>query len=152
MKTVTMLVHACALGALMEAGALAAPKVGISPVGIAPEKTVEQKFEAFNRHDADAIEDLYAKDAMLHSPDHPELLGNAKIAETYRWIFAAIPDAKDTISSIESTGNNVYVQFVLTGHMKNAQSDAINVRIMSVYTVKDDRIVSDSTYYDRKTP
>jgi ketosteroid isomerase-like protein len=154
MKSVTVSILAYALVASMEAGSLAAPAasaVAPASTGIEPEKTVAQKFEAFNRHDADAIQDLYAKDAMLRSPDHPELLGNSKIADTYRWIFAAIPDAKDTILSIESTGSNVYVQFVLTGHLKDAQSKAVSVRIMSVYTVRDHRIVSDATYYDRKT-
>jgi len=155
MKTVTMFARACAHGAVMNAALLAAPMATAdrSPsTAIEPERTVAQKFEAFNRHDADAIQGLYADDATLRSPDHPELLGNAKIADTYRWIFAAIPDAKDVISSMESTGSNVYVQFVLTGHLKDAQSKPVSVRIMSVYTVRDHRIVSDATYYDRKTP
>ena len=155
MKTVTTIFLACALATVMGAGLLAtsaASTTATASAGIEPEKTVAQKFEAFNRHDADAIQGLYASDATLRSPDHPELLGNAKIADTYRWIFSAIPDATDTISSIETAGNNVYVQFVLTGHMKDAESKPVNVRIMSVYTVKDHRIVSDATYYDRKTP
>ncbi|WP_267220363.1 nuclear transport factor 2 family protein [Dyella silvae] len=115
-----------------------------------PVKTVQLKFEAFNRHDAAAIETLYASDAILRSPDYPELVGNSKIADTYRWIFDAIPDAKDSIVSIDSTENRVYVQFVLSGHMKDPGHKPISVRIMSVYTIKDHRVVSDSTYYDRK--
>ncbi|WP_430391773.1 nuclear transport factor 2 family protein [Dyella sp. 20L07] len=155
MKIVTMLLLACALGSVSEANLFAARVDSVaapSSTGIDPQKTVAEKFDAFNRHDADTIESLYATDASLHSPDHPELIGNTKIADTYRWIFAAIPDARDTISSIESTGNNVYVQFVLTGHLKDAENKAVNVRIMSVYTIMNHRIVSDSTYYDRKTP
>ncbi|HEX3449127.1 MAG TPA: nuclear transport factor 2 family protein, partial [Isosphaeraceae bacterium] len=116
-----------------------------------PIRTVALKFSAFNRHDAATIEALYASDAVLRSPDYPELLGNSKIADTYRWIFDAIPDAKDSIVTIESTANHVYVQFVLSGHLKGAENKPINVRIMSVYTVKDHLVVSDSTYYDRKT-
>jgi ketosteroid isomerase-like protein len=117
-----------------------------------PIRTVELKFSAFNRHDAGAIESLYARDAVLHSPDYPELVGNSKIADTYRWIFDAIPDAKDSIVTIESTVNRVYVQFVLSGHMKGAVDKPVNIRIMSVYTIKDHLIASDSTYYDRKSP
>ncbi len=117
-----------------------------------PIRTVESKFSAFNRHDTGAIESLYARDALLQSPDHPELVGNAKIADTYRWIFDAIPDAKDSIATIESVANRVYVQFVLSGHLKDAGNKPISVRIMSVYTIKDHLIVSDSTYYDRKAP
>jgi len=113
---------------------------------------VEQKFAAFNRHDAAAIETLYASDATLRSPDYPELVGNAKIADTYRWIFDAIPDAKDSIVTIESKANHVYVQFVMSGHLKNAGNKPISVRIISVYTITNHLIASDSTYYDRKAP
>ncbi|ULU24069.1 nuclear transport factor 2 family protein [Dyella terrae] len=119
---------------------------------IEPIRTVELKFSAFNRHDAGAIEALYARDAILHSPDYPELAGNSKIADTYRWIFDAIPDAKDSIVTMESTANYVYVQFVLSGHLKGAENKPVSIRIMSVYTIKDHLIVSDSTYYDRKAP
>ncbi|QNK00687.1 nuclear transport factor 2 family protein [Dyella telluris] len=152
MKTITLLGLACALGTVAEAALPPATAEGASLKAMDPEQTVAQKFDAFNRHDADAIQSLYAEDATLQSPDYPQLQGNAKIADTYRWIFAAIPDARDTISSIETAGSNVYVQFVLTGHLKDAPGKAVSVRIMSVYRVGKHRIESDSTYYDRKTP
>jgi limonene-1,2-epoxide hydrolase len=155
MRIVTMLFLACLACGVTRSPLLAAA----NPVASAPStsevepiRTVELKFAAFNRHDAAAIETLYASNAILRSPDYPELLGNSKIADTYRWIFDAIPDAKDSIVTIESTANHVYVQFVLSGHLKSAENKPINVRIMSVYTVKDHLVVSDSTYYDRKTP
>ena len=112
--------------------------------------TVQQKFDAFNRHDADAIERLYARDAALHSPDYPSLSGNKPIADTYRKIFGMIPDARDDLTSIESAGNHVYVQFVMRGHLGGAQDKPIALRLMSVYTIQNDRIAEDNTYYDRK--
>jgi limonene-1,2-epoxide hydrolase len=153
MKILAMILLACSIGgiATMALPAVASP-IAPAPSAseLAPIQAVELKFAAFNRRDADAIEHLYASDATLHSPDYPELVGNTKIADTYRWIFDAIPDAKDSIVTIESAANHVYVQFVLSGHLKAAGNKPINVRIMSVYTVKDHLIVSDSTYYDRK--
>lgn len=113
---------------------------------------VRQKFAAFNRHDVDAIQQLYANDATLHSPDYPSLSGNAPIADTYRKIFDAIPDAKDELATLESASNHVYAQFVLTGHFHGAQEQPVSVRLIAVYTVKDGRIVEDATYYDRKMP
>jgi ketosteroid isomerase-like protein len=113
-------------------------------------ETVQQKFAAFNRHDAETIEQLYASDAALHSPDYPNLSGNRPIADTYRKIFAAIPDAQDRLTSLERAGNHVYAQFMLTGHLGGAQDKPVSVRLISVYTVKKDRIVEDDTYYDRK--
>jgi ketosteroid isomerase-like protein len=114
--------------------------------------SVRLKFEAFNKHDADAIEKIYATGATLHSPDYPNLAGNKQIADTYRRLFDAIPDAKDNLETLESSSGHVYAQFVLTGHLKGAQDKPISVRIISVYAVKDGHIVDDSTYYDRKAP
>ncbi len=115
-------------------------------------KTVRQKFAAFDQHDALAIQDIYGTDAVLHSPDYPELKGNAPIAGTYRQLFAAIPDAKDEVQSFDVIGNKVYVQFLLTGHWGGAPDKAVHARIMSIYTVADGHITADTTYYDRKAP
>lgn len=111
---------------------------------------IQRKFAAFNQHDVAAIENIYAGGALLNSPDYRNLVGNKPIAETYRKIFDAIPDAKDEIDLLEAAGNHVYVQFVLTGHWNGAMDKPIDVRIMSVYKVEDGRIVADATYYDRK--
>jgi len=113
-------------------------------------KTVQQKFDAFNRHDADAIERIYANKAHLHTPDYPDLVGNEPIADTYRKLFAAIPDAEDSLTLVEAAGQRVYVQFVLSGHLGGAQEKPVSVRIISVYRIEGDKIVQDDTYYDRK--
>jgi ketosteroid isomerase-like protein len=115
-------------------------------------ETVRSKFDAFNRHDAAMIQDIYASNAVLHSPDYPSLQGNRPIADTYRKLFETIPDAKDTVVLLETSGNHVYAQFVLTGHWMGAQDKPLNVRIISVYAIEAGRIIDDSTYYDRKAP
>ena len=117
-----------------------------------PIDTVQKKFAAFNRHDAMAIQEIYAGNATLHSPDYPSLEGSAPIADTYRKLFDAIPDAQDNLELLEASANHVYAQFLLTGHWKGEQDKPLNVRIISVYAVKDGHIVEDSTYYDRKAP
>lgn len=114
-------------------------------------RTVRQKFAAFNRHDPGAIQSIYGTNAVLHSPDYPDLRGNVPIAGTYRQLFAAIPDAKDEIESFDAVGDKVYAQYILAGHWTGA-SKPLHLRIISVYVVKDDRIVDDTTYYDRKAP
>jgi ketosteroid isomerase-like protein len=115
-------------------------------------RTVQLKFAAFDRHDAAAIQGTYAAEAILHSPDYPNLVGNAPIADTYRRLFEAIPDAKDEVQSLDRSADKVYARFALTGHWKAAPDQAIKVRIFSVYTVRDGHIVEDDTYYDRKVP
>jgi ketosteroid isomerase-like protein len=117
-----------------------------------PVATVRLKFAAFDKHDAGAIQAIYADEAVLHSPDYPNLVGNAPIAATYRRLFEAIPDARDELQSLDLSGDKVYAQFILTGHWKTAPDQAVKVRILSVYTMKGDHIVEDATYYDRKAP
>jgi len=112
--------------------------------------TVRQKFEAFNRHDADAIERLYAANAVLHSPDYPNLGGNHPIADTYRKLFAMIPDARDNLVLLQRAGDHVYAQFELSGHLGGAQDKPVSLRLISIYTVHNNRISEDNTYYDRK--
>jgi ketosteroid isomerase-like protein len=117
-----------------------------------PAETVRLKFAAFDRHDAGTIEAIYAGEAVLHSPDYPNLVGNAPIADTYRRLFQAIPDARDEVLSLDRSADKVFAQFVLTGHLKAAPDVAVKIRIISVYTVHGDHIVEDVTYYDRKVP
>jgi ketosteroid isomerase-like protein len=144
MRSAPLIASASLLGVIL-APASAAP---LSAAAAAD--PVQQKFRAFNRHDALAIQQLYAADARLHSPDYPDLAGNTAIADTYRRLFAAIPDARDEVTLLEAGAQRVYVQFVLRGHWSGDANKPVSVRIISVYRVVGDRIVEDDTYYDRK--
>src|SRR5579871_4428703 len=127
MKTQTAVRVVVSIAALFVAAASVAADGGSKGLDI-----VRQKFAAFNRHDADAIQHLYATDATLHSPDYPNLSGNAPIADTYRKLFAAIPDAQDDVETLEAAPNHVYAQFVLSGHFGGAQDKPVRVRLIAV--------------------
>jgi ketosteroid isomerase-like protein len=141
LKIVTVLI--CIGGSFAGGGSIAASQSGAVEV-------VRHKFAAFNQHDLGAIEHIYSSNATLNSPDQRGLIGNKPIADTYRMLFESIPDAKDTIELLEAAGKRVYAQFVLSGHWNGMQDKPVKVRIMSVYTVKNGRIIDDATYYDRK--
>jgi ketosteroid isomerase-like protein len=113
-------------------------------------RVVQSKFKAFNEHDVSTIERIYAADAVLHSPDYPELAGNTAIAGTYKSLFDAIPDARDAVQNIIGSDDKVVVEFVLTGHFGGVETKPVHARIVSIYTVKHAHIIADSTYYDRK--
>jgi len=117
-----------------------------------PLTVVRQKFSAFDRHDTAAIQNLYAAEAVLNSPDYPELHGNAQIGDTYQRLLKAIPDARDEVQSLDLSGQKVYAQFLLIGHWMGSADKPIRVPILSVYTVRGGHIVADKTYYDRKAP
>jgi ketosteroid isomerase-like protein len=137
---------------LLASGIAATATSAVSGADAKLDDPVRLKFAAFNKHDVDAIERIYASDATLQSPDYPHLSGNSKIADTYRKIFEAIPDAKDELEALETSPHHVYAQFVLTGHFNGAQDKPVRVRIISVYAVKNGHITDDATYYDRKMP
>src|ERR1700751_1972599 len=102
MKTITKMAISASLGCLASFTGCAAFQPGADPA-----EAVRAKFEAVNRHDVSAIENIYAADAVLHSPDYPELSGNAPIAETYRSLFEAIPDARDEPQSLDVVADKV---------------------------------------------
>jgi hypothetical protein len=147
MRTTGFIGLSCLTGCLACNAALPAPQDQSGPA-----ETVRLKFEAFDRHDAAGIQSIYGTDAVLHSPDYPNLVGNGPIADTYRRIFGAIPDAKDVVMSSDVIGDKVYAQFVLTGHFGGDATKPIHAAIISIYTVKAGHIIADTTYYDRKTP
>ena len=138
---------ACLFALLSLAGILSLP---VQAAGRDALATVQHKFDAVNQHDTDAIGRFYAPDAVLHSPDNPDLSGRAPIADTYRKLFAMIPDARARVVLLERAGDHVYAQFVMTGHFGGAQDKPVSVRLMSVYTMKNGHIAQDDTYYDRK--
>jgi hypothetical protein len=125
---ITSTLAVCLCWGLAGGSSYATPQADIRPI-----EAVRNKFAAF-------------------SPDYRNLVGNKPIAETYRKIFDSIPDAKDNIELLDSSGKHVYAQFVLSGHWNGMQDKPISVRIMAAYTVKNGRIVDDATYYDRKVP
>jgi ketosteroid isomerase-like protein len=116
-----------------------------------PMTVVRQKFAAFDRHDTPAIQNLYAADAVLNSPDYPELHGNVQIGDTYQRLLKAVPDARDEVQSLDLSGQKVYAQFFLIGHWMGSADNPIRVPILSVYTVRAGHIVADATYYDRRS-
>ena len=141
----TSLLTLCLCGGLVGGSSYAASLADAGPI-----EAVRHKFAAFNRHDVGAIEEIYSSRATLNSPDYRNLIGNKPIAETYRQLFDSIPDANDKIELLESAGEHVYAQFVLSGHWNGLQDKPISVRIMAAYTVRGGRIIEDATYYDRK--
>ena len=145
MKTAHKKATICAVLSLVDLSGCATLRDRNDPLTV-----VRQKFAAFDRHDTPAIQNLYAVDAVLSSPDYPELHGNAQIGDTYQRLLKAIPDARDEVQSIDLSGQKVYAQFLLIGHWMGSADKPIRVPILSVYIVRDGHIVADTTYYDRK--
>lgn len=121
-------------------------------------KTVTTLFEAFNRHDVEAMSALYAEDAFIDSPDFDEpKQGPGAIREIYVPYFESSPDIHDDVTRIFASGDHVAVEFVSRGTMTNLgpddpevmQDKTFALKIAAVLEVKDGKIVRDITYFDQ---
>ncbi len=112
----------------------------------APEAVVRAMFDAFNRHDAVAMAELYADDALLSSSDFcAPRVGREEVKRTYRALFAAFPDIHDEIAQMVVQGDHVAVRFVA----KSGQSSSPLVLSISTFlTVRQGLIRSDDSTFD----
>ena len=77
-------------------------------------EVTQRQLDAWNRHDAEALVDLYAEGATYHGPcfDYPRT-GQA-IADFVKSVFTAYPDLRfEMISSKDTGGGMVASQLVL---------------------------------------
>lgn len=105
-------------------------------------------FDAFNRHDAEAMSALYASDARLMSSDFcAARAGRRDVLRTYRALFAAYPDIHDEVMAMVTEGEQVAVRFV--ARSGNGDS-ALRMPIMAFLTIRSGQILSDESVFDTR--
>jgi len=132
----------------------------ISPVGTlvagdnseATRQVILALFEAFNRHDTEALVELYSEDARILSPgDIEPRVGHAVVRDIYAGHFDNIPGVHDAVQNIIAEGNRGSVEFIASWDQPTEDDpDARGqLRIAAFITVKNGKIVQDITYFDR---
>lgn len=122
-----------------------------SSIRIEDEKNVavvKSMFEAFNRHDWDAMTKHYADSAAFLDPAYGiayVVQSHADIAQKYSELAAMFPDVRDDIVGIYPSTDKVVVEFISSG--KN-DSVTFSLPISCILTLKDGKIIRDATYYD----
>ena len=116
-------------------------------------------FDAWNRHDADAVIAGYAEDATYHSPrfDHP-VKGRQAIGDWIKLVLKAYPDLRfEVISRGDTGGGLVATRFVLHGTHTGPFMDGtpptgrtVAYPIASFAQVEGDKIRSEHVYFDRQ--
>jgi steroid delta-isomerase-like uncharacterized protein len=120
---------------------------------------VFQRFiDAWNRHDADAVNALYAEGATYHSLrfDHP--LKGQVLADYHKSVLTAFPDLRvDVISSGDIGGGLVASQLMLHGTHTGPYMDGtpptgrtVGYPLASFAQVEGDKIRSQHIYVDRR--
>lgn len=109
----------------------------------APRAVVMAMFDAFNRHDAAAMEKLYAPDARLTSPDFCSARTRDDVVRTYEAMFAAFPDIHDEVQSTVAEGELVAVRFVA----RSRRGDLV-LPVQAMIRVHNGLIVQDDSLFD----
>src|ERR1044072_6581221 len=103
---------------------------------------VERFFEAFNRHDVDALRALYAPQALHVSPSFcTPKQGPQQIVDVYGDMFHAMPDVQDEIVEIVAEADRVAVRFA-------ARSSKLPspLSIAAFFQVENGKIVREESY------
>ena len=108
-----------------------------------PEAVVRAMFAAFNRHDAVAMERIYAPDARLTSSDFCRARGRSDVRRTYEALFRAFPDIRDDVTTVVSEGDHVAVRF-----MAISRRGGMSLTIHTFLRVRDGQIVEDDSVFD----
>jgi len=113
---------------------------------------VEAVFEAFNRHDLEAVVALYHPDAMFITPTYTEpRYGEETTRLIYQDHFDNIPGVHDQVTRIVAEGNQAAVEFTATWDQPTEDDpEARGALKISVFLkLKDGLIIEDITYFDR---
>jgi ketosteroid isomerase-like protein len=100
-------------------------------------------FEAFNAHNWERMETLYAQDVEMMDPAFEGIkIGKEGMTEFYR----SVPDIHDEVKTLTASGNTVVVEFVATGTIEGQK---FSMPICTVFKIEKGVVVSDHTYYDK---
>lgn len=106
-------------------------------------------FEAFNRHNWQAMANYYSQTASFLDPSFGTAYVDKTREETvakYAEMEKMFPDVHDEIKGIYPSEDKVIVEFIASG--TGPDSVRLKLLIISVLTFKDGLIVKDATYYD----
>lgn len=118
----------------------------------ATRQVIVSLFEAFNRHDTEALVALYSEDAQILSPgDLNPRVGNSVVRDIYADHFDNIPGVHDAVQNIVVEGNRGAVEFTASWDQPTeGDPDARGqLRIAAFITVRNGKIIKDITYFDR---
>ncbi|CAL9479951.1 nuclear transport factor 2 family protein [Streptomyces sp. Tu 3180] len=110
--------------------------------------------------DAEAVAELFAEDAVALTPEAGELHGRYEIAEYWRRMTTALPDARfESVSAYECgdtavdegyySGRNTGPVRTPDGRTLPATQNAVRIRGVDIATVADGLIVDYRLYFDR---
>ena len=113
-------------------------------------KLILELFNHFNAHEWKALSELYIDSAFFLDPSFGKrevLQSHDQTKSKYSEMQKMFPDIKDDVRHIYVLGETVVVEFVSSG--TNATGVKFSFPIVTIFTLRDEKIVRDATYYDQ---
>lgn len=109
----------------------------------ASEATLEVLFEAFNRHDADAVMALMTEDAVFEAAAGPQAHGTRyeggqAVRDAFAEVWASFPDARWDTTGYTVVGDLGVAEWLFTG--TRADGARIEAEGCDLFTFRDGRI------------
>ena len=116
--------------------------------------TLTRLFEAFNRHDAGAVMDCFAPDAVFYTAVGPtpagrEVTGHAAIRTAFEAVWTSMPDVQWGVHGLRSDGEHGVVEWLFTGTPGSGQP--VEVEGVDLFTFSGDLIASKSAFRKDRT-
>jgi len=114
-------------------------------------EVLQRVFDAFNRHDLDAIMAEFAEDCVLETPRGPDrwgrrFVGKAEVRRGLEARFAGIPDVRYDDSDHFACGSRAVSEWTISG--TTADGESIEVRGCDLWTFgADDRIIRKDSFW-----
>jgi ketosteroid isomerase-like protein len=108
---------------------------------------IDRFNEAFNRHDADALESLLTDDTVFENtspaPDGQRIVGKPAVVEFWREWFARNPDAMFQTEDLVVCGDRAVVCWI---YRKLRAGQPWHLRGVDLFTVRDGKVAAKLAY------
>jgi len=113
-----------------------------------------KRYEAWQRHDSDALAANHAENGELESPLRGKVKGHDAIHYTYSDFFVSFPDAKYVTQDLLINGNKVAQFMTMTGTQKGSfcglppSGKCFQMNNASLFTFEGNKIAHEFRIYD----
>jgi predicted ester cyclase len=125
------------------------------PTGVSKTEFVRWAFARLNERDLDALRQVWDADTVERFPTGT-VRGTEEIASYFAEAFAAMPDWQMEVVTIAEQGDDVFVQWQLTGTHSGGPFQGIaptrrqvTLDGMDHFVVRDDKVVSNFVVFDQ---
>ena len=98
----------------------------------AEEQLIERYFDAFNRHDIEAVVACFHDEAVLVGPNGKRLIGIAEVRRSYETEFAVFPDAHCELRLCTGNSGRAVAESYFTGTRRQRLVEAIGAEVMEI--------------------